>query len=88
MRIIKKNNRDTCTYIDFAHEKYLKEINANWNDIVPHILDYNFTIPQKELNKVSQIIRQTYMGDKQLTMDNFYDFVKVNYSHQTILIKQ
>lgn len=42
----------------------MKELNDNWLKIAPHLLDYNYTIPRKQQDRVSQMIREHYLGNK------------------------
>lgn len=44
----------------------MKELNDNWLKIAPHLLDYNYTIPHKQQDKVSKMIRQHYLGTKSI----------------------
>ncbi|XP_054276330.1 venom carboxylesterase-6-like [Macrosteles quadrilineatus] len=51
-------------------EELLNELNDNWNQIVPHILDFNFTIPSADINSVSDKIRQFYFKGDQVSIQN------------------
>lgn len=49
-----------------ANEKLMAELNENWNSIAPHLLDYNFTIPQNMQVQVSQKIKKHYLDDQKI----------------------
>ncbi|XP_050548710.1 esterase E4-like [Daktulosphaira vitifoliae] len=58
-------------------DNLLKYIDEHWNEVIPHILDYNNTIPHSRLNEVSQRIRKEYMGDKPLVKGDTTEFIKM-----------
>jgi len=45
---------------------------------MPHILDYNYTIPQFKIDYVSQLIRKEYMGSTELIKGNTEQFIQVS----------
>ncbi|XP_076675393.1 carboxylic ester hydrolase-like [Andrena cerasifolii] len=49
-----------------ANDTRLKELNDNWNDIAPYLLDFNDTIPLSDHANVSEKIRKHYLGDKEI----------------------
>lgn len=55
----------------------LKYIDENWNKVIPHILDYNYTVSREKIDKVSELIRKEYMGDSDLTIGNTEGFIQV-----------
>lgn len=55
----------------------MKYIDEHWNQVVPHILDYNYTIPQENINKVSELIRKEYIGNTKLAKGNTESFIQV-----------
>jgi len=55
----------------------LKYINENWNKVMPHILDYNYTISQDKIDDVSELIRKEYLGSKELVKGNTEQFIQV-----------
>ncbi|XP_044261769.1 venom carboxylesterase-6-like [Tribolium madens] len=61
-------------YID---EQYLEDIDTRWNEIVPFILDYNYTVEPQLRDEVSQKIRKYYLGNKKVSRSTFMDFVKI-----------
>lgn len=60
---------------DFYEEKELKYIENNWNAVLPHILHYNYTIDIKEHDRVSQMIRKEYLGNKKLDRETYHDLI-------------
>lgn len=75
---IQSNYLFGITVTDFYQdEKYLEEIDTNWNKLLPFILDYNYTVSEKNQNYVSQQIRQHYLKEKPVNRKNFLDFVKI-----------
>lgn len=59
------------------HEEYLPLMERDWNHVLPHILDYNYTVASDRLNEVSQLIKEHYLGDKPLTKETFKQFVDI-----------
>ncbi|XP_060833735.1 venom carboxylesterase-6-like [Rhopalosiphum padi] len=55
----------------------LKYIDENWNKVLPHILDYNYTIPQDKIDYVSELIRKEYIGSKKLVKGNTEEFIQM-----------
>ncbi|XP_076754889.1 carboxylic ester hydrolase-like [Xylocopa sonorina] len=53
--------------IEFVgNDTLLKELNDNWNDIAPHLLSYNDTIPLNQHEQVSEKIRRYYFESKEI----------------------
>lgn len=70
------------------HKNYLKEIDKDWDKIMPFILDFNHTIPAKRLKPLSQEIRAHYLGkNTKLDKTTFSRFVDVSLFnlHQNII---
>lgn len=44
---------------------------------MPHILDYNYTVPQDKIDNVSELIRKEYIGSKELVKGNTEQFIQV-----------
>ncbi|KAL4141756.1 hypothetical protein QTP88_004333 [Uroleucon formosanum] len=55
----------------------LKYIDENWNKVMPHILDYNYTIPQDYIDTVSEMIREEYIGSNYLAKGNTEEFIQM-----------
>lgn len=58
-------------------DKIMKYIDENWNRVIPHILDYNYTVPQEHRDRVSELMRKEYMGDAELARGNTDGFIQV-----------
>jgi hypothetical protein len=43
-----------------ADEETLKVLERQFDDLIPHILDYNYTVPEEMRNEVTDRIRQHY----------------------------
>nr|XP_033321839.1 venom carboxylesterase-6-like [Megalopta genalis] len=50
-----------------ANDVLLKQLNDNWQDIAPYLLDYNDTLPPSQQKEVALKIRQHYLGSKQIS---------------------
>lgn len=51
-------------------ENGFNELNNNWNEHLPHILDYNYTISNENLRfKTAQDIKEFYFGDKPISKE-------------------
>lgn len=55
----------------------MKYIDENWNQVMPHVLDYNYTMSREKIDEVSELIRKEYMGDGDLTIGNTEGFIQV-----------
>jgi len=65
-------------FLEFINDpKLLKYIDEHWNKVLPHILDYNYTIPQNKIDNVSKLIRKEYIGSKRLIKGNTEQFIQV-----------
>lgn len=59
----------------------LRHIDKNWNEVIPHILDYNYTVSPGNINNVSETIRKEYMSDGDLIKGNTEQFIQVLAQH-------
>lgn len=60
---------------EFYNEKCLKEINDGWDELSPFILDFNGTTTNTEMKLlVSQHIRKHYLGNLEISKENFLAF--------------
>jgi len=65
-------------FLEFINNpELLKYIDEDWNKVMPHILDYNYTIPQDKIDNVSELIRKEYLGSKELVKGNTEQFIQV-----------
>lgn len=62
----------------FRHDDHFPHLDKNWNDLLPHILMYNETIPAQRLNEVSQKIREHYIGDHKIDENVLPKLVEVS----------
>ncbi|KOC63848.1 Venom carboxylesterase-6 [Habropoda laboriosa] len=52
-----------------ANDNLLKELNDNWDDLAPYILNFNDSIPLKEHKQVAEKIREFYFGREKIDSD-------------------
>lgn len=62
-----------------ANATIMNEINNRWNEIAPHLLDYNNTVAPEKRDKVSQAIRKFYYHDQQISVENYKPLVQVSF---------
>lgn len=55
----------------------MNAIDTNWTDLAPHILDFQWTVPESLQAKTAEEIRTKYMGDKPFIKSNFQPFIKI-----------
>lgn len=68
----------TVQVVDFvADPSYLPQINEEWNELIPHILDYNYTVCPSQRDAVTQKIRQFYFKDKPVSKDTYPLLIQV-----------
>ncbi|KAK9511419.1 hypothetical protein O3M35_000080 [Rhynocoris fuscipes] len=56
--------------------KVMDEVDTNWNQHMPFILDYNYTAPAAQLDAISGKIREFYMGNSKI-IDAKRPFIKM-----------
>jgi bile salt-stimulated lipase len=61
----------------YSEKKYLQDIDTRWNDLLPFILDYNYTVDPRLHDMVSQKIRRHYLGNQRVSRSTFSDFVDI-----------
>ncbi|XP_044585464.1 venom carboxylesterase-6-like [Cotesia glomerata] len=47
-------------------EELMKELDSNWDRIIPHLLEFNFTVPASEHQEMAQKIRDYYLGSRKV----------------------
>jgi uncharacterized protein YihD (DUF1040 family) len=62
-----------------ANEAELKKFDEEFDDLVPHLLDYHHTVDESERLEVTRKIRKEYFGDKKITKDSVKEIIKVGY---------
>jgi len=56
--------------IFIGSENGFNELNNNWNEYLPNLLDYNYTISNENLrSKIAQDIKEFYFGDKPISKE-------------------
>ncbi|XP_044734894.1 venom carboxylesterase-6-like isoform X2 [Chrysoperla carnea] len=60
-----------------SNQRYLSDINNKWFSLAPHLLDFNFTVPEHRRDEVSRNIRRYYLKDKAISTENFVPFVQI-----------
>lgn len=60
-----------------ADNKYLEDIDKQWNELMPFILDYNNTADASKINEISQKIRQTYLQKEVVSKETYLKVVQV-----------
>ncbi|XP_025830539.1 venom carboxylesterase-6-like [Agrilus planipennis] len=55
----------------------LKELNENWETLLPFLLDFNHTVDLKEQNSVVQKIRDHYFNGKSASRETFVNVLKM-----------
>lgn len=58
--------------------EFLPYLNEHWDEVAPHLLMYNETIPAEELKQVSEKIRHHYLGNSPINEESFKRFVDVS----------
>ncbi|CAH1711822.1 esterase E4-like isoform X1 [Aphis gossypii] len=60
------------------NENGINELTDNWNEYLPHLLDYNYTISNEKLRtKISQDIKNFYFGDESISKETMSNLVKM-----------
>ncbi|XP_076258818.1 venom carboxylesterase-6-like [Rhynchophorus ferrugineus] len=60
----------------YKKEIYLETIDKRWNELIPHILMYNFTVDPKLMDTVSASIRKKYMKNQPVERSTFENLVE------------
>ncbi|XP_076654247.1 venom carboxylesterase-6 [Halictus rubicundus] len=53
-----------------ANNDLLEQLNDNWLDIAPYLLNYNDTIPLSQQKEVAQKAREHYLGSRRISSDS------------------
>lgn len=59
-------------------EGLLETLDENWNEILPLLLEYNYTVHPKNKDSVSQQIRKEYLQDLPLSRQTFDKIAQVS----------
>ncbi|KAF7992725.1 hypothetical protein HCN44_005069 [Aphidius gifuensis] len=60
-----------------SEEGLYPELNENWDEIAPHLLDYNYTIPKSKQSEVSNKIKKHYLGDEKIGNDTVKPLIQL-----------
>ena len=52
-------------------------MNSRWEEIAPHLLDYNYTIPKEKHAEVARLIKQHYIGSKPIDSSSIKAIVQM-----------
>lgn len=70
-------------------EEPMNELNQKWNELLPHLLDYNYTISNESLRiKIAQDIKKFYFDHKKVSKETKNNLVKVSFKHLTMITMQ
>lgn len=67
-----------------ADPSYLKQIDDQWNDLIPHVMDYNNTVLATQRDAVSEKIREFYFKGAAVTKATYPILIKVHMCTQNI----
>jgi len=67
-----------------AREDILNEIENRFSTLAPLILDYNYTVSEKQKLAVAQRIHQFYLQDKTISTDTTCNFIQVRWKQSKI----
>jgi len=61
-------------------EETLVDMESKWNDILPFILDYNYTVSDESLKpEIAQKIKTFYFGNNTVSVNTKNEVVQVRY---------
>ncbi|KAJ8670100.1 hypothetical protein QAD02_001359 [Eretmocerus hayati] len=56
---------------EFAeNDTVLRDLDANWEELAPILLDFNYTLPEEEHPMTAKRIREFYFGDRPINREN------------------
>lgn len=59
-------------------ENVINDLNNNWDEHLPHLLDYNYTISNENMRtKIAKDIKQFYFGDQKISKETKSNLVEV-----------
>lgn len=62
---------------EFLKTEYLQQLEKNWNEISPFVLDFNGTVVKSKQKEVSEKIKEFYLKGNPITENSYEDLVKV-----------
>jgi len=85
MSVTQDEGLSTVLYI--IYENGINELNNNWNEYLPHLLDYNYTISNENLrSKIAQDVKEFYFGNKTISNETIRNFVEVRFHYNKNII--
>jgi lysine/ornithine N-monooxygenase len=63
-----------------ASDEILNELQTRFAEIAPHILDYNYTVPDEQKQAVAQSIQQFYFQGKAISTETVSNIIQVSYT--------
>uniref|UniRef100_U5EY55 Carboxylic ester hydrolase n=1 Tax=Corethrella appendiculata TaxID=1370023 RepID=U5EY55_9DIPT len=60
-----------------SDEKYLKDLDERWNELMPNVLDFVHSVDEKHRIEIAQLIREHYLQDKKVTPETFGEFTQI-----------
>lgn len=67
-----------------ANATILSEIEERWDELAPHLLDYNYTIPQEKKVEVGRKIKDFYLKGKPVSPDTTSELTQASIRNQNI----
>lgn len=59
----------------------MDDFNNNWNENLPHLLDYNYTVSNVFLkSKIANDIKKFYFGDKLISIETKSNITRVSFN--------
>jgi carboxylesterase type B len=58
-------------------QKFLNELNENWESIAPYLLDFNDTIPHNQHAQTAIKSRKHYLGENPINLENVQSLVRM-----------
>jgi lysine/ornithine N-monooxygenase len=62
-----------------ASEEILNELQTRFAEVAPHVLDYNYTVPDEQKQAVAQSIHQFYLQGKAISTETVSNIIQVSY---------
>ncbi|XP_077288427.1 venom carboxylesterase-6-like [Arctopsyche grandis] len=57
------------------NRKNIEELNSKWTELVPHLYDFNDTLPAEEHKNAADIIKKHYFGDQDISIDTIQSLI-------------
>jgi hypothetical protein len=61
-----------------ASEEILNELQTRFTEVAPHILDYNYTVPEEQKQAVAEGIREFYLQGKAISTETISSIIQVS----------